>query len=106
MNDGGPTNLGEEWGDKHHEDVVEEQYDHQNGHHPHTQEEDAGQQVRDEDKSKDILKYPSIAGMPLQSPPDNNSSTEDQSQEEARVRSVLQNGDPVLREPEGGRVGG
>ena len=106
LKEGLETHLGEERSDEDHEDVVEDQHRHEHGHHPRAQEEDAGQEVRDKGKSKNILEYPSIAGMPLQSPPGNNAGTEDESQDEARVRPVLQDGDPVLREPERGREGG
>ena len=76
--------------DEDHEDVIEEEQHHQHRHHPHVEEPQPRQQHGDEGKPKDILQYPRIAGVPLHCPPQDHTHTEDDSDEEDGIGTILE----------------
>ncbi len=86
----GLTYIGEERGNEDHEDIVEEQADHENGYYPRTQEHQPANQIGQEGKAKKSLKYPSVDGVSLHHPPGDNSCGQEESDEELGVRTVAQ----------------
>ena len=81
--------------DEHHEDIVDEQHDHQYSHKPRLQEPQARQQHRDEGKPQDVLEDPSVTRVTLGHPPRDHTHTEQDGEEEQDVWLVAQNGELV-----------